>query len=69
MRTRITLAFAAIVLLGAVGYGATIAIAQEGDGERHPFVQMLARLFGSRSLLLCKFVCAPTALVVCRKIW
>lgn len=46
MRTRITLAFAAIVLLGAVGYGATVAIAQEGDGERHPFVQMLAEKLG-----------------------
>lgn len=46
MRTRITLALAAIVLLGAVGYGATVAIAQEGDGERHPFVQMLAEKLG-----------------------
>lgn len=46
MRTRITLALAAIVLLGTVGYGVTVAVAQEGDDDRHPFVQMLAEKLG-----------------------
>jgi hypothetical protein len=46
VKTRITLAFAAIVLLGAVGYGATVAIAQEASDESHPFVQILAEKLG-----------------------
>lgn len=46
VKTRITLALAAIALLGAVGYGVTVAVAQAEDGESHPMIQMLAEKFG-----------------------
>jgi len=46
IKTRITLALAAIALLGAVGYGATVAVAQEVGDDAHPFVQMLAERLG-----------------------
>ena len=46
VKTRITLALAAITLLGAVGYGVTVAVAQAKDGESHPMIQMLAEKFG-----------------------
>jgi hypothetical protein len=46
IKSKVTLALAAIALLGAVGYGATVAVAQEASGDSHPLVQALAEKFG-----------------------
>lgn len=45
-KKRITLAIASAALLGTVGYGATIAVAQSADTESHPMIQRLAEQFG-----------------------
>jgi hypothetical protein len=46
MKKRITIALAAVVLLGSIGYGATIAVAQAEDNNSHPMIQILAERFG-----------------------
>lgn len=46
MKSRITLALAAIALLGTVGYGATIAVVRAQEGDSHPMIQALAERFG-----------------------
>jgi len=46
MKKRITLALAATVLIGAVGYGATVAFAQSKEGSTHPMIQAFAQRFG-----------------------
>lgn len=46
MTKKLTIAIAAVVLLGTVGYTASLAIAQSSDGSNHPFVQDLAQNLG-----------------------
>lgn len=46
IKTRITLALAAIALLGTVGYATTIAVVRADEESAHPFVQALAERLG-----------------------
>jgi hypothetical protein len=46
MQKKITYALAAIALLGAVGYGATVAVARANEDSNHPMIQTLAERFG-----------------------
>ena len=46
MKRKITLALAAITLLGSLGYGATIAVVRADEAQGHPMIQALAERFG-----------------------
>ncbi|MBU0569393.1 hypothetical protein KKB40_01260 [Patescibacteria group bacterium] len=46
MRRKLTLAIAAIALIGAIGYGTTVAIVRASEEQSHPMVQVLAEKFG-----------------------
>jgi DNA-binding transcriptional regulator YhcF (GntR family) len=45
-KTKISLALAAIALLGTLGYGATVAVVKANEGSSHPVIQVLAERFG-----------------------
>lgn len=46
MKKRLSLTLASIALLSAVGYGATVALANSEEEQSHPMIQALAERFG-----------------------
>lgn len=45
-KSKVTIALAAVALLGAVGYAMTIAVVRADETSSHPIIQVLAERFG-----------------------